>query len=84
MGRPRAQHSILSLGQQNSGFRRAHQETLPRFLLVAALCVALNGVVVQLGILELGVHYLWAQVLATAIVLVTGFVLNKLWTFGRG
>lgn len=59
---------------------RPHREALPRFLLVALAGLVLNAVFMaaQLG---MGVHYLLAQLVATALVLVFNFVANRLWTF---
>lgn len=62
---------------------RSHRETLPRFLTVAALGVALNWYIVRFMTESLGVHYLVGQVAATLAVLLVGFVLNRTWTFGR-
>lgn len=61
---------------------RGHRQTLPRFLTVAALGVAINGWLVQLATTRGGLHYLIGQLIATFTVLVVGFVLNKTWTFG--
>lgn len=58
-----------------------HRSTLPRFLLIAAVGTALNGLGMNyLG--EVGVHYLAAQIVCTVIVLIFGYLANKLWTFG--
>ena len=61
--------------------RAAHAQALPRFLAVAALGAATNGAIVWTGTEALGMHYLAAQVLATAIVVWSGFVLNRQWSF---
>jgi dolichyl-phosphate beta-glucosyltransferase len=63
--------------------QQSHRVTLPRFLAVAAFGVLLNGAVVKVMTAQLSVHYLVAQTVATIIVLGSGFVLNKLWTFAR-
>jgi putative flippase GtrA len=62
---------------------QAHRVTLPRFLAVAAFGVLLNGLIVKLATERLQVHYLVAQAVATVVVLGSGFVLNKLWTFAQ-
>lgn len=62
---------------------RSHGATLPRFLVVAAVGVALNGLIVELMTTRFNTHYLLGQVVATAAVLVVGFVLNRKWTFGK-
>lgn len=59
----------------------SHARALPRFALVALFGAALNGIIVGMGIHSLGLHYLLAQLLATATVLVLGFRLNKAWSF---
>lgn len=63
--------------------QQSHKVTLPRFLTVAAFGVLLNGAVVKLMTETMSVHYLVAQAVATIIVLGSGFVLNKIWTFAR-
>ncbi len=63
--------------------QQSHRVTLPRFLAVAAFGVALNGAIVKLATERAGVHYLVAQAIATVIVLGSGFVLNKIWTFAK-
>lgn len=63
--------------------QQSHKVTLPRFLSVAAFGVALNGLVVKFATETMNLHYLIAQGLATVIVLVSGFVLNKIWTFAQ-
>lgn len=58
-----------------------HRDALPRFISVALLGAALNAAVVALGSLALGWHYLVAQLLATLLVLLAGYALNRFWTF---
>jgi len=58
-----------------------HRQALPRFALVAAGAAIANGTIVWTGTEWLGLHYLLAQVAATALTLVTGFTLNRSWTF---
>lgn len=59
-----------------------------RFLLVAILGMFLNLAVVVMMTRYTQSHYLVAQLVATALVLVLGFVVNAVWTFrswpGRG
>lgn len=59
----------------------SHRRALPRFATVALLGAALNGAAVWLALVALGLHYLLAQVLATLIVLVLGYRLNRTWSF---
>lgn len=63
--------------------KASHKQTLPKFLVVAVVGIALSGAVVKLLTEGLGVHYLVAQLFATVLVLATGFVLNKVWTFAQ-
>jgi dolichyl-phosphate beta-glucosyltransferase len=63
--------------------QQSHRVTLPRFLTVAAFGVLLNGGVVKVMTENMHVHYLLAQAVATIIVLSSGFVLNKVWTFAQ-
>jgi putative flippase GtrA len=60
---------------------RPHREALPRFLAVAAAGMLLNSGVFALGSGVLGLHYMIAQVCATAAVVVCTFLANRLWTF---
>lgn len=59
----------------------AHRRALPRFLIVAASGALVSGSLVWSGTALLGVHYLVLQILATALVLVAGFEMNRHWTF---
>lgn len=61
--------------------QRAHGHALPRFALISAAGIVLNTLVLS-GLLGfVGPHYLVAQVVVTAVVLVAGFIANRLWTF---
>ena len=60
----------------------SHRRTLPRFLVVAGVGVAINAGGMWLGTKVLGINYLVTQIGCTAVVLAVGFLLNKLWTFG--
>jgi len=59
----------------------AHRRALPRFLIVAGGGALLSGGLVWSGTTLLGMHYLAPQLLATALVLVAGFAMNRHWTF---
>lgn len=61
--------------------RRRHAQALPRFLVVSGIGLALNTAVVGLMTAVAHWHYLLSQVLATALVLVWNFQLNRRWTF---
>jgi putative flippase GtrA len=58
-----------------------HLRALPRFLAVAAFGAAANGAIVWAGTEAAGMHYLAAQVVATLVVLWSGFALNRRWSF---
>jgi putative flippase GtrA len=56
---------------------------LERFSIIAGVGLALNAVVMAAGI-ALGIHYLASQILATAVVLLWNFQVNRVWTFSGG
>jgi putative flippase GtrA len=60
---------------------RSHGRALPRFALVSGTGIALNAVVVAAMLAFVSPHYLVAQVIATGVVLVAGFLANRAWTF---
>jgi putative flippase GtrA len=60
---------------------RPHREAAPRFMLVAATGLAINAATVG-ALCAGGLPPLAAQLVATAAVLVCGFLLNRRWTFG--
>lgn len=62
---------------------RPHREALPRFLLVAAAGMLLNSGIVALGVDVLRLHYMIPQVCATGGVVLTTFLVNRVWTFQR-
>jgi len=54
-----------------------------RFLAVAALGVGLSAITMELVAVEAGQHCLVGQIVATLVVLIVGFGLNKWRTFGK-
>ena len=54
---------------------------MPRFALVAVAGIALNAVALGGVLAFVTSHYLVAQVAATGVVLVAGFLANRAWTF---
>lgn len=62
--------------------RRAHCGTLARFFAVAGIGLMLNAAILIFTNEMLGFNYLFAQVIATALVLGWNFIANRLWTFG--
>ncbi len=63
------------------GAGAAHGQAFPRFLAVAACGSVSNGAIVWTGTEILGMHYMAAQVIATVIVVWSGFALNRSWSF---
>ena len=61
--------------------RRAHGHALPRFATIAVAGIALNAAVLAAMLTVAGSHYLFAQVVATCVVLVAGYFANRTWTF---
>lgn len=74
---------VAYLANRRFTFLRAarHRLVLPRFLIVAVLGAAANGLMVWFGTGALRWHYLTAQAVATAAALVLTFRLNRDWTF---
>lgn len=58
-----------------------HRIALPRFLAVAAVAFVLNGALMAGALRTFGLHYLLAQVLTTATVLIFTFSAGRLWAF---
>ena len=74
---------LLNRRMTFAGSSAGHTQALPRFMAIALLGALLNGVLVWLGVQQLGWHYFLAQVLATVLVLGLTFRLNRLWTFAQ-
>ena len=74
---------VAYLGNRRFTFttHATHLRAAPRFLAVAALGAALNGLIVWAGFSFLELHYLLAQASATCIVLFITYWLNRVWTF---
>ncbi len=64
--------------------RQSHALAFPRFATTAAVGALLNLGLMVLLIHRLGIHYLPAQLCATATVLVSNFLLSKFWAFSEG
>ena len=61
---------------------RAHTESGPRFVMVAALGLLLNSIIMHVGTELVGLHHLLSQVVATGAVAVWNFTGHHLWSFG--
>lgn len=60
---------------------KRHVEAMSKFLTVAIIGMLLNGLVMLFCIDVFDMMYLIAQFIATAIVLLWNFFVNRLWTF---
>lgn len=69
----------------NHGFtfasERAHKHALPRFALVTVFGIAVNAAVFALLLPWVAPYYLLAQIAATGVVLISGYLINRAWTF---
>ena len=61
----------------------SHLTTAPRFFTIAFAGFFLNAAIMSLLTSTAVWHYLLAQIVATATVLLWGFLANYFWTFGR-
>ncbi len=59
---------------------RRHREALPRYLVLAAVGAAGNGLVVSI-LSGAGLHFLPAQFIATGLILLLNFSISKKWIF---
>lgn len=66
------------------GSHKPHAEAVSKFFTVAAIGLALNGILLAAGTQLFGLNYLLAQVLATALVLIWNYSANAAWTFAEG
>jgi putative flippase GtrA len=60
---------------------RRHAEAMSRFFTIAALGAGMNLIIIYAATGILYLHYLVAQAVATVLVLLWNFLLNKFWTF---
>lgn len=65
-----------------SDSRVRHLISLSRFFGVAGAGMLLSAGIVALGVTIMSVHYFAAQVVATLVVLVFTYLINRTWTFG--
>lgn len=61
---------------------RAHREALPRFFVVALAGLCWNALLMAL-LTALGLHYLVAQILTTALLVLWHYGAHAVWTFRR-
>lgn len=62
--------------------QKSHLEALPRFFVVAFLGLLINAGLIWVFHDAAQLHYLAAQILATAGTLFWNFTANRIWTFG--
>lgn len=62
---------------------KPHVEAVTKFLTVAAIGAVVNSSIMFLGQSVLQFNYILVQIIATGIVLLQNFSLNKWWTFAR-
>ena len=60
---------------------KKHHEALLKFLIIASIGMALNILIMHIGVTAYSSHYILVQIIATAIVLLWNFILNSIWTF---
>jgi putative flippase GtrA len=60
---------------------KQHKESIYKFILVAAVGLALNTLFMWVGVDLLNAHYLPSQIVTTGLVMVWSFTGNRFWTF---
>lgn len=60
---------------------KPHRQALLQFFIVAIIGAVLNSLIMYIGTVTLTLNYLLAQIIATGLVLIQNFILNKTWTF---
>jgi putative flippase GtrA len=63
---------------------KSHFEAMPKFFSVAAVGMFLNGLIMELLISNINLQYIFAQLVATGIVLLWNFTANRMWSFTEG
>jgi putative flippase GtrA len=58
-----------------------HRSQLPRFLVVTGVALGLNTSVLWVGTTLLTTHYVLVQLVALALIPLSNYLLNSLWTF---
>jgi putative flippase GtrA len=77
--------AVAYLGNRRYTFSSSdapHTRAAPRFAAIAGLGAVANALVVGGGV-AMGLHYLLAQVVATIVVMLATYHLNRVWTFGQ-
>jgi putative flippase GtrA len=63
---------------------RTHAAALPRFIIVALTGLLINGALVAFAVSALQLHYVLAQLIATAGTVVWNFAVARTWAFAHG
>ncbi len=58
-----------------------HRTALPKFFTVALIGAGINMAIIYWGTELLGIHYLLMQLVATGVVLLWNFLINRVWTY---
>lgn len=61
----------------------AHLHAFPRFFAIALVGLLLNAAVLGFMVSILSLHYMFGQIIATAVTLVWNFLANRTWTFAE-
>ena len=61
--------------------QQKHRKTAPRYLIISSIGLALNTLLMYIGVEGFGLHYLASQIIVTGIVLVWNYTASALWTF---
>ncbi len=61
--------------------KKRHLHVTIRFVCNTLLLFIFNGSLVWLFVILIGIHPVYGQVFTSAFVLVTGYIINKLWAF---
>lgn len=60
---------------------KAHQDAMPKFMCVVTVGITINTAIVALLADQLGMNYIFAQVVATGTTLLTNFLGHEFWSF---
>jgi putative flippase GtrA len=60
---------------------KSHKEAMSKFFAVAIFGAIVNTTLMYVGINIIHMYYLLSQIVATGIVLIWNFIINKVWTF---
>lgn len=71
-------NASLTFGQKSVLWNK----TLPKFMLVALAGALLNATIIWGVVNAIGWHYIEAQIVATCVVVVCTYQVNRRWTFG--